>query len=178
MRLAKKIAESCGHQKTPQAVLLPLIKKPGWNHIKHEYPCNHDHDYMDTQRAGWLPSTLDSLIVTHPEFEDFMQDYRQAKRVEEIHKVMEEKGQISSLDLVKDNCLLFAYYTGLPSYDTFKPVFHQGWKLTKMATVIRLQGIYHQVSNCSFPHLKTKSLFSSLQNSWSILIKSLLLVFT
>ena len=85
---------------------------------------DHDHDYIQTQRARRSTTVLDKLIGTHPEFEDMMEDYRHTKKVEEVHNVMEEKGQILNLELIKENSPLFAYYTGLPSYETFEAVFH------------------------------------------------------
>ena len=80
---------------------------------------NHDHDYLSTKRLGPLVEEIDHLKDSYPEFMDFMNDYTKAKETLTVYEAMLSKGQVLSLDLIKENDKMFQYYTGLPSFLVF-----------------------------------------------------------
>ena len=84
----------------------------------------HDHDYNITcVRGGRIAEQLDNLTRTCPEIGDLLVDYSLAKEKADLYESLDEKGQIFSLNAIK-NTNLFQYYTGLPSYDVFSALYN------------------------------------------------------
>ena len=66
---------------------------------------------------------MDKLTAIHPDFKELLADLNTANKAKDLFESMEKKGQIFSLTSLKCDATLFAYYTGLPSYDVFFSLF-------------------------------------------------------
>ena len=83
----------------------------------------HDHDYQHTSREGRVVDTFDKLLAEHEEFRDLMHEHKVAVEVMDDHMKKISKGQVFALEYIKENEKLFAFYTGLPSYQVFTMLF-------------------------------------------------------
>ena len=77
-----------------------------------------------TNRQGTLVEDLDKMTKTHPELLDMIADYKAAKEKEELLDKFVTKGQVLTIESIKDKPSLFQYHTGLPSYDVFMALYY------------------------------------------------------
>ena len=70
-----------------------------------------DHDYLYTRREERVADTIDRMREICPEVNDIVLEYTVATEKACKRDRLEHKGQILTLDGLKDNRSLFQYYT-------------------------------------------------------------------
>ena len=83
---------------------------------------------------------MDKLSEECPEF---MVNYKEAKAAQVRYDTLLRKGQLVTLDYVKDNSSLFQYYTGLPSFAVFQILYNYLYDKTRDMQYVSTAGQQH-----------------------------------